>query len=142
MDLKTLTRLTRDDERDMKHIVFVYGTLKKGKYNHHVLGEDAEFVDYAHTYGATLYNVGAFPAMLEGKHKVLGEVWAISDIALDAVDQLEGVDVGMYRREQVALQMHNSTDRNAWGYFADESFFGWGMGTIIQPNDDGMVVWE
>lgn len=142
MDLKTLTRTTRDDERGMKHTVFVYGTLKKGHYNHHVLGADAEFVDYANTYGAELHSVGPFPAMMLGDNKVLGEVWAISDEALDRVDQLEGVEVGMYSRVQIALQMHNSTDRNAWTYIADEMFFDGHLGPEIKPNADGMVVWE
>ena len=142
MDLKTLTHDARDDERSMKHTVFVYGTLKKGYYNHHVLGADAEFVDYANTYGAELHSAGAFPAMMRGDRKVFGEVWAISDEALDRVDYLEGVEVGMYAREQIALQMHNSTDRNAWTYIADEMFFGGHLGPEIKPNANGMVVWE
>lgn len=72
-------------------LLFVYGTLKRGFYNHHVIAQaGGEYISDAYT--AKIYDMaslGAYPAMLEGgTFSILGELYQIEDIA--PVDLLEG----------------------------------------------------
>ena len=94
--------------------VFVYGTLKKGFPNHHVLGEQAEYVGGASTHESfTLIDLGAFPALsLGGDVKdqvpISGEVYKVPNLA--ALDRLEGYP-HFYDRMQI-----NTTQGLAWVY--------------------------
>lgn len=94
------------------HVVFVYGTLKKGFSNHEVflggrsvpLGEDSIFAD--------LYNLGPYPAIKEGTTLVTGECYIVGDNTLKNLDKLEGHPV-FYRRKLV----DTICKRKAWAYF-------------------------
>ena len=84
----------------MKHLVFVYGSLRQGQSNHHylngcqLLGRFDTPAEYA------LFDLDAYPAMIFGKKSVAGEVYMINDEVLESLDRLEGVPVE-YRREQI-----------------------------------------
>ena len=74
------------------HTVFVYGSLKKGFGNHHLL-EDAEYVGKAETVSNdyTMYNLGAFPGVKEGGTTcITGEVYRVTDAELVRLHRLEG----------------------------------------------------
>lgn len=83
--------------------IFAYGTLMRGMGNH-------RFVDSARFLGAcrtvkryTLLSLGEFPGMTEGGcTAVIGELYAVDDATLAALDRLEGVPT-FYRRVVVAL---------------------------------------
>jgi len=83
-------------------LVFIYGTLKRGGSNHHLLAAQ-EFRGAARTApGFTLYELAGYPGMVpEGgdREGVRGEVWAVSDECLRLLDELEGTAEGLYRRE-------------------------------------------
>jgi gamma-glutamylcyclotransferase (GGCT)/AIG2-like uncharacterized protein YtfP len=84
--------------------VFVYGSLKRGGRLHRYL-ERAEFLGAGATEpGWTLYNVGAFPAMVreEGTAGVIGEVFRVDEETLRRLDAVERVPA-LYRREPVRL---------------------------------------
>ncbi|EGR7977624.1 gamma-glutamylcyclotransferase [Vibrio vulnificus] len=84
----------------MQHLVFVYGTLRKGESNHHYL-EKSEFLggcQSAQDY--RLYDLGDYPALGEGNRAINGEVYLIDDETLQALDKLEDVPVE-YRRETI-----------------------------------------
>lgn len=69
--------------------LFVYGTLKKGGYNHHLL-KDAKFLGEATIFGK-LYSMGSFPAMKEDGEQtsaVHGEVYEVDGFT--KLDRLEG----------------------------------------------------
>ena len=84
----------------MQHLLFVYGTLRRGECNHHLL-EHAQLLGNHETLPEyTLYDLGAYPAVIEGHSSILGEVYLIDDTTLKAVDRLEDVPVE-YRREQI-----------------------------------------
>jgi gamma-glutamylcyclotransferase (GGCT)/AIG2-like uncharacterized protein YtfP len=90
--------------------LFVYGTLKKGFCNHHVLG-NAKFIGaYTTQPRYTMYDMGAYPAIrLDGKTSIVGEVYEINDLEL--VDSLEGYPV-LYDRTEI------ETDFGvAWVYY-------------------------
>ncbi len=88
------------------HLVFVYGTLKRGGANHAVLaGQD--FVGEARLApGFALYSLGEYPGLVVapgGTGRVTGEVWAVDAAALARLDALEGVDEGLYARVPAPL---------------------------------------
>lgn len=88
--------------------LFVYGSLKRGFPNHHVLG-DARFIKNTVLIGGyDMYSLGGFPGIVPGSGRVHGEVYEISEDHLPRLDALEGYNEKwprehcMYTRE-VAL---------------------------------------
>lgn len=83
--------------------VFVYGTLKKGKGNHHKLAT-ATLVDYNYSlYGYRLFvtNQGLpFIKKKEGS-SIIGEVYEVDDSTLKEIRQLEGVEASVYKEVEV-----------------------------------------
>ncbi|MGM7700339.1 gamma-glutamylcyclotransferase family protein [Pseudalkalibacillus sp. Hm43] len=75
----------------VRHLVFVYGTLRKGASNHHVLNGARCVAENAWIKG-TLYDTGlGYPALSLSPHgKVHGEIFEVDDIGLQTLDQLEG----------------------------------------------------
>ena len=90
----------------MKHPIFVYGTLKRGGSNHALLA-DQKFIAVAHTQPHyRLYALSGFPAMVDAPQNGLsieGEIWEIDDARLPALDELEDVAHGMYKRVPIPL---------------------------------------
>lgn len=69
--------------------VAVYGTLKRGLRNHHVL-RGARFLGRDRLRAITLYDLGAYPgAKLEASAGVAVEVYAVSAVTLGRLDHLE-----------------------------------------------------
>ena len=88
-------------------LVFVYGTLKRGYLNNHWLG-DSQFVSEATTKPLySMYHNGSYPCLVNDKENgkpITGELFEVSDPAiLEDLDRLEGVRVGLYKREQIQL---------------------------------------
>lgn len=87
--------------------VFVYGTLKQGHGNHHVLGPHAKLIGEAETCGTyRMYSVG-FPVIMEDGdgYPVVGELYDVPPKQLVYLDQLEGEGRMYHRRvEQVTLK--------------------------------------
>lgn len=87
-------------------LVFVYGTLKRGQDNHHLL-EKANYIGKAHTLQPKwqMFSLGAFPGVVEGDKEIYGEVYQVGFNGMNSLDHLEGhpsfyerklVDVGIY----------------------------------------------
>jgi gamma-glutamylcyclotransferase (GGCT)/AIG2-like uncharacterized protein YtfP len=75
--------------------IFVYGTLKRGQCREHCWPLRPVMTRSAWTYGR-LYDLGEYPAMLPGNHRVAGQVWsyhkADSQQVLEALDRIEGTN--------------------------------------------------
>lgn len=96
----------------MKTLVFVYGTLKNGHHNNHLLS-GAFYVGKAHTTQPKyqMYHLGSFPAVTDNGDKVIqGEIFEVDTQTLANLDHLEGhpnfyerrlVDVGLYGENHV-----------------------------------------
>jgi len=87
-------------------LLFVYGTLKRGCKNHHLLAGQTYVGDARTAPGCRLYDLGDFPGMvadITDTVGVTGEVWSVSAPALARLDAFEGVPEGLYRRERVTL---------------------------------------
>lgn len=78
-------------------ILFVYGTLRKGLYNHDVLKDSQCLGNDSIT--AELYDLGYYPAVLEGEGVVFGELYEVEPIVMDFIDYME-FGAG-YNRQQV-----------------------------------------
>ena len=80
-------------------LVFVYGSLKRGKHNHRLL-KGQRFVCETRTQPAyRLLNLGSYPGMIEapsGGRSIHGEVWAVDAACKRDLDWLEGVEHGHY----------------------------------------------
>ncbi|WP_270180699.1 gamma-glutamylcyclotransferase family protein [Alkalihalobacillus sp. CinArs1] len=77
------------------HIVFVYGTLRKGESNHRVIEGARLLESYSWTSGK-LYDTGAgYPALFQSEEGVVyGEVYEVNDTFLSRIDVLEGFQEG------------------------------------------------
>jgi gamma-glutamylcyclotransferase (GGCT)/AIG2-like uncharacterized protein YtfP len=86
--------------------VFVYGTLKRGGRNHRYLAGQ-QFIGEGRTGpGFTLYSLGDYPGMVRSSridHDVTGEVWTVSADCLASLDELEGINEGLYERVAISL---------------------------------------
>ena len=85
-------------------LVFVYGTLKQGYRNHHVLRR-ARFVGNTTTPACfQLFDLGAYPgAWMPGTVSLQGEVYDVDTLTLASLDDLEDVPK-VYRRERVETE--------------------------------------
>jgi len=90
--------------RREQHLVFTYGTLRKGEVNHHLLAQ-ARFVTEARTEPCfDLFDLGPFPAMSTGgETAVFGEIYAVDEATLARLDRLEG-HPSFYQRTQIRLE--------------------------------------
>jgi len=99
---------------NMKTSLFVYGTLKRGGSRHWIL-QNFPFLGRAKAKGFVLYDLGPYPAMVYGAGVVYGEVYEVSEEALQALDFVEGVPV-LYRRELIEVVFENGFSLKAWAY--------------------------
>ena len=94
-------------------LIAVYGTLKKGQYNHPVLGE-AQYLGPDLIEGWAMYSLGAFPCIVPKKlfGLVAVEVYEVPD--LKSTDRLEGYP-DFYDRTKIV-----TSHGDAWVYFMRE----------------------
>lgn len=116
----------------MDMLVFVYGSLKKGHWNHHVLG-DSVLVGTAVTKEAFVLTDCGFPYAIESKHArtateslterpIVGEVYHItSEATLARLDALEGVRSNHYNRNIAMVEMDTGEVEAVYMYHASES---------------------
>ena len=95
----------------------MYGTLKRGFYNHRLLREmDAKFLGEALTREPMRMVLGEYgiPYLMRGESDgsavVPGELWEVDDEGLDALDVLEGIDEGMYERVTLDVATREGAD--------------------------------
>lgn len=90
----------------VRHLLFVYGTLKRGAANHQWLAGQTYLGDARTAPGYRLFGLSGYPGMVpwpEDREGVAGEVWSVEDACLEQLDAFEGVSERLYRRERVPL---------------------------------------
>ncbi len=109
----------KEEQRgERRELIFVYGTLKRGFYNHHYL-ENEKFLGEAMTlYKYALYrNRIPFLQQSPPVSNVYGEVYEVSSETLKVIDVLEGHPL-FYRRLKAPVVLLDSGERvDAWIYF-------------------------
>ena len=94
-------------------LLFVYGSLKRGRANHHEL-RAATYVSEACTVPRfALRVVAGYPALVPGSQAILGELYRIASSALPALDAFEGQ---RYVRREVEL----ASGERALAYLSSE----------------------
>lgn len=70
--------------------LFVYGSLKQGGQFHHLIQEEIELLNaFCYTRGI-LISLGKYPALIEERGRVVGELFSITDKGLHICDKIEG----------------------------------------------------
>jgi gamma-glutamylaminecyclotransferase len=114
---------------ERKHLVFVYGTLRNGHSNHHLL-KDA----YCYGTGCTeasyvMYLISGYPYVTssEARYPIVGELYAVDDDTLKTLDSMEGHPRYYERKKTTVIVGENH--RVAWVYFRDP------QGVMMQSGD-------
>ena len=96
---------------DERHILFVYGSLMKDRYNHDAYMGRAVYLGRASIRGFALYDLGYYPGILHdsGDRWVYGELYEVSDKDFERICRLEGNGV-LYQCESVAARSAYSRD--------------------------------
>lgn len=96
--------------------IFVYGTLMPGFSNYRVYLEGKTEKELSATTKGKMYDVGAFPAVVEGESTIKGSLIYIKDSykkVLDALDELEGC---LYTRIITEVFLDEDKPIFAWIY--------------------------
>jgi len=101
------------------HLVFVYGTLRKGHCNHHLL-KDASCQGVGNSeawYAMYLKNGYPYVTSTENRYPIVGELYSVDDETLAALDRFEG-HPRHYERREISVIIDEKR-YNAWMYFRD-----------------------
>ena len=107
------------------HLLFVYGTLKRGNVRASLLDGQA-YLGTATTTRYRLFNTGDYPALVEADAlglaglAIRGELWQVDTVCLRRLDEEEGVEEWLYERCMIRL----AGTRRAWSYLYLQSIAG------------------
>lgn len=102
----------------MSKTIVVYGSLKRGKYNHPLL-DGSEYLGET-TVTGTMYLVSSYPALVdEGDNVYPAEVYSVSD---NVYDSIEGMELGAgYKKMTATIKGEDGQIiDDATIYFADD----------------------
>jgi len=107
--------------------LFVYGTLKRGEYNHHCLS-NSTYISDAKVEGFTLYDTGyGYPAAVEKEHScITGEIYETSKEDFRCIRSMEfgagydSIDLGefiiyTFPKERIKHLYNAKEIGRAWG---------------------------
>jgi gamma-glutamylaminecyclotransferase len=119
-----------ESKSNHEHVLFVYGTLRHGFPNHHLL-EGAAFLGRAKTVEKySLYAEGIPYVTRDGAiSAVVGEVFEVDTETLERIDRLEG-HPHWYRREIIQVVIDGGTEIWAWLYFSSSP-----RGKLVESGD-------
>ena len=91
--------------------IFVYGSLRKGMYNHEIyLKNKSTYIEDAYVKG-TLYSLKGkkYPALIAGNDTIIGEIFEVDAEAMGPLNALENYVEGCVDNEynKVNLQIYN-----------------------------------
>lgn len=98
--------------------IVVYGSLKRGKYNHPLL-DGSKYLGET-TVTGTMYLISSYPALVdEGDTVYPAEIYQVSDSIYEAID---GMEIGAgYKRMTATIKGEDGQEiNNATIYFADD----------------------
>jgi gamma-glutamylcyclotransferase (GGCT)/AIG2-like uncharacterized protein YtfP len=126
--------------------IFVYGTLQRGEEREHCWPRRPRCIEWA-TVIARLYDLGAYPALVEGDDLVLGELWHVERDDLDAtlvtLDEIEGYGQdadNLYVRTVVQCRTMAGQAKDAflYSYAKPHEIAG---AAVVMPDRDGVCRW-
>uniref|UniRef100_A0A5B6YJY9 Gamma-glutamylcyclotransferase family protein n=1 Tax=Davidia involucrata TaxID=16924 RepID=A0A5B6YJY9_DAVIN len=128
-----------DEIKHRQNLIFTYGTLKRGFFNHSLMEDliqtnDAVYLgEYITVHELPLVcGPHGVPFLLNlrcsGGHRVHGELYAVSDRGLAPIEELEGTSLGHYERLPIQVLAESDIDGGgdvvveAEAYYANRSF--------------------
>lgn len=123
--------------------VFVYGSLKRGFYNHlHLRG--ARYggpVVTVHAYA--LHSLGRYPGLyvIPASQRITGELYLVNDAGLERLDALEE-NGREYQRELIDLENADGELIRAWCYFCLLPRQSVLPGAGVHIDADGLASWQ
>jgi gamma-glutamylcyclotransferase (GGCT)/AIG2-like uncharacterized protein YtfP len=93
--------------------VFVYGTLRKGESNHHII-EGCTYLGTTVLKDYSMISMGFYPAAIPvSGGRIVGEVYEVCDLVMEDLDSLEGYnprspETSMYDRHIVKTEFGES----------------------------------
>jgi gamma-glutamylcyclotransferase (GGCT)/AIG2-like uncharacterized protein YtfP len=115
-----------------KHLVFVYGTLRRGGPGAmSIRFPNSKFIADAEVSGS-LYDLGSYPGLLlnESNSLAIGEVYEVDDDTLSRMDEFEASS--HYLRKQVEISIGNDSE-TCWIYEPNPEFYS--LRTLITSGD-------
>ncbi len=124
----------------MKSLVAVYGSLKKGFYNHHHLS-GAEFIGEGGTDSIyEMYKIQrSYPGVTDGESKIQVEVYAVTESELRRLDRLEG-HPSFYKRETANITLNNGEKISAFVYKLPRSYKSENS-LVLSEDEKGRKIW-
>ena len=127
--------------------IFVYGTLQTGKERHQAWPRKPVKVEPATTKGQ-LYDLGPYPALVEGNYSILGEIWHLRaedlTVALECLDEIEGYAKGgadlFVRRCADCLTLEGESVK-AYTYYFNQ-LTAYPDARIVPPDSNGLCKWQ
>jgi gamma-glutamylcyclotransferase (GGCT)/AIG2-like uncharacterized protein YtfP len=116
----------------MKHLVFVYGTLRRGSAGAMAIRfPNSKFIAEAQVSGS-LYDLGAYPGLLtnESNSLVIGEVYEVDDETLNELDEFEAASDYLRKQVEISVGTHR---RIGWTY--EPSLESYSLRTLIKSGD-------
>jgi gamma-glutamylcyclotransferase (GGCT)/AIG2-like uncharacterized protein YtfP len=104
-----------------KHLIFVYGTLRRGGANAmSIRFPNSKFIAAAKVNGS-LYDLGSYPGLLlnEAQSPVTGEVYEVDDETLKELDDFESSSFYCRKPVEISLGAH---PRECWTYEPNPKF--------------------
>ena len=114
------------------HLVFVYGTLRRGStHSMSIRFPESKFITEA-TVRGSLYDLGSYPGLVldESSSLVAGEVYEVDDETLKQIDDFESSS--NYRRREVQISP-GSLNLPGWTYEPDPAFYSF---QVLIPSGD------
>ena len=103
----------------MATLIFVYGTLKDGFSRSNALASQRYIGTAISTEGYGMYAHGGYPALVDktlaeasnvvAAKQIYGELYEVDDICLQKLDKIECVDVDLFERKIIHLDLINMT---------------------------------
>jgi gamma-glutamylcyclotransferase (GGCT)/AIG2-like uncharacterized protein YtfP len=127
-------------------VLFVYGTLQRGQCRERFWPHPALRVEPAVVRGR-LYDLGPYPALVEGDDLVGGEAWHLAPehiphtlTVLDEVEDAAVGEAGLYARRIVECRQGNDETVQAYAYHYSRP---WEIAHHVRvaPGDDGICRW-
>lgn len=104
--------------------IFVYGSLKSNRGNHHFLDNDESYLLGSDTISGnfTMVSLGAFPGVIPvGEGNISGEVYEVSDSVYKRIERLEGYSSNPLNRFYDKMEVETVYGK-ADMYILDESY--------------------
>lgn len=127
---------TEEEQPQKQTILFIYGTLKEGFPNYHIISDLILSGDVSPHSPSSAITTTPYPLVVgpiavpfllplpsaAGSHHVSGELVFASPHAVSVLDSFEGVPFCHYERRPVAVKVAAGTEVEADAYFAHRSY--------------------